>query len=121
MTGRKSTLAPLEILGRWLEEAEDTRAPAPRAMTLVTATTVPPRRPGRLGRPPQPLGMLLPQRFQHDDRALEAGGEVRHALDRAKPRRRELPPPCAVSEVPLTRHNPNQVARVDAQPVSLAR
>ena len=30
--------APLEILGRWLEEAEDAKAPAPRAMTLVTAT-----------------------------------------------------------------------------------
>ena len=30
--------APLEILGRWIEEAEDAKAPAPRAMTLVTAT-----------------------------------------------------------------------------------
>ena len=39
MTGHRPTPAPLEILGRWLEEAEeDTRASAPRAMTLVTAT-----------------------------------------------------------------------------------
>ena len=29
---------PLGILGRWLEEAERAQAPAPRAMTLVTAT-----------------------------------------------------------------------------------
>jgi pyridoxamine 5'-phosphate oxidase len=30
---------PLEILGRWLDEAAEARVPAPRAMTLVTATT----------------------------------------------------------------------------------
>jgi pyridoxamine 5'-phosphate oxidase len=28
---------PLEVLGRWLGEAEETGAPAPRAMTLATA------------------------------------------------------------------------------------
>ncbi|MGH3266890.1 MAG: pyridoxamine 5'-phosphate oxidase family protein, partial [Trebonia sp.] len=30
--------APLEILHRWLDEAEDAQAPTPRAMTLVTST-----------------------------------------------------------------------------------
>ncbi len=29
---------PLEILGRWLKEAEEAKAPQPRAMALVTAT-----------------------------------------------------------------------------------
>jgi len=29
---------PLEILGRWLDEAAEARVPAPRSMTLVTAT-----------------------------------------------------------------------------------
>jgi pyridoxamine 5'-phosphate oxidase len=29
---------PMEILGRWLEQAEEVGAPAPRAMTLATAT-----------------------------------------------------------------------------------
>jgi pyridoxamine 5'-phosphate oxidase len=29
---------PLEILGRWLEQAEEAGVPAPRAMTLATAT-----------------------------------------------------------------------------------
>ncbi len=31
-------LEPLEILGRWLDEAAEAEVPAPRAMTLVTAT-----------------------------------------------------------------------------------
>jgi pyridoxamine 5'-phosphate oxidase len=30
---------PLEVLGRWLEEARERQLPAPAAMTLVTATT----------------------------------------------------------------------------------
>jgi pyridoxamine 5'-phosphate oxidase len=38
MAERRSALAPLEILDRWIGEAEHARAPAPRAMTLVTAT-----------------------------------------------------------------------------------
>ncbi len=33
-----ATDQPLEILGRWLVEAEDAGVPAPRAMTLATAT-----------------------------------------------------------------------------------
>ena len=31
--------APLELLGRWLEDAEAAGVPAPRAMTLATATS----------------------------------------------------------------------------------
>ena len=37
-SGAGSVSEPLEILGRWLDEAAEARAPAPRAMTLVTAT-----------------------------------------------------------------------------------
>lgn len=33
-----TTGEPLELLGRWLEDAEAAGAPAPRAMTLATAT-----------------------------------------------------------------------------------
>jgi pyridoxamine 5'-phosphate oxidase len=33
-----NTRDPLEVLGRWLQEARDARLPAPAAMTLVTAT-----------------------------------------------------------------------------------
>lgn len=35
---RDQVSAPLELLGQWLNEAEDAQAPTPRAMTLVTAT-----------------------------------------------------------------------------------
>jgi len=33
-----ATREPLELLGRWLEDADEAGVPAPRAMTLVTAT-----------------------------------------------------------------------------------
>jgi pyridoxamine 5'-phosphate oxidase len=35
---RKPMSKPLQILGRWLKEAEEAKAPQPRAMALVTAT-----------------------------------------------------------------------------------
>jgi len=36
-TQTRSAAEPIELLGRWLKEAEEAGAPAPRAMTLATA------------------------------------------------------------------------------------
>ena len=38
MDSTRRAIKPLEILGRWLDEAAEAQLPAPRAMTLVTAT-----------------------------------------------------------------------------------
>ena len=78
-----ATDQPLEILGRWLVEAEDAGVPAPRAMTLATATAA-----GR------PRGHQLQAHVSRQGEEIAGLDELRERLEVLEAELGNGPVPC---------------------------